>query len=130
MQNSLKSIEEIFETKRLKYISNPRHPYKRGGDVAIIADTSKISIEKLEIKIPHNLEIIWGLLRPKSASLYKVIIVASFYLPPKSKKKSQLFDHISETLHFLLCKYPESSILIGADKNEFVRSSFTHCSQA
>ena len=39
------SIEEILETKGLKYISNPRHLYKRGGGAAIIADISKVAIE-------------------------------------------------------------------------------------
>ena len=93
------SIEKICQTQGLQYFSNPRHPFKRGGGTAIVVDTSKIFFEKLNIVIPHNLEIIWGLLRPKQASFYKVIIVASFYLPPKSKKKSKLFDHVSETLH-------------------------------
>ena len=48
-------IEKIFETKGLNYISNPRHPYKRGGGVAFVTDTSKVNIEKLDVTIPHNL---------------------------------------------------------------------------
>ena len=109
------SIEEIFQTNGLQYFSNPRHPYKRGGGTAIVVDTSKILFEKLNISIPHNLEIIWGILRPKTPSVYKVIVVASFYLPPKSKKRTKLFDHVSETLQLLLCKYPQCGILIGGD---------------
>ena len=80
-------------------MSNPRHPYKRGGGVAIVSDTSQIQVEKIEVSIPHNLEIIWGIMRPRNASKFKVIIAVSFYLPPKSKKKSKMFDHISETLN-------------------------------
>ena len=70
-----------------------------------MADTSKVSLEKEDIHIPHNLEIIWGAVRPKQESKFKVIIEARFYLPPKSKKRTNMFDHISETLQWLLIKY-------------------------
>ena len=63
----------------LKYISS-----KRGGGAAIVADMKKFSLEKLEILIPYNLEIVWGLLRPKSDTLssgVKELIVVSFYCP-------------------------------------------------
>ena len=53
----------------------------------------------------------------------KDIIVASFYSPPKSRKKSKLLDHILTTLHVLLTKYPRAGIIIGADRNDLNISS-------
>ena len=70
--------------------------------------------------IPHNLEICWGMLRPKTEDKIEIkeMIVASFYSPPKSKKKSKLLDHILTTLHILLTKYPKAGVIIGADRND------------
>ena len=82
-------------------------------------NTADVTVEKLDIIIPHNLEIVWALIKPKMSSLFKVIIVASFYLPPKSRKKTKMFDHISQTVQLLLCKYIRAGILVGADHNEF-----------
>ena len=109
----------MFETKGLKYISTPRNQNQRGGGVGIVADTTKGALRKIEVPIPFKLEIVWGLFRPRDTCHYKDIIVVSFYLPPKTKKKPKMFDHISVTLHQLLYKYPAAGILIGADRNEF-----------
>ena len=77
-------------------------------DAAIVSPISKFDLQKLDVLIPHNLEICWGMLRPKSEHILgiKEIIVASFYSPPRSKKKSKLLDHILATLHSLFIKYP------------------------
>ena len=81
-------IEELFELKGMQYISTPRPGTKRGGGAAIVVNTANFSISKLNIAIPHNLEIVWGLMRPKEATgNITKIIVCSFYCPPKSKKK-------------------------------------------
>ena len=65
------------------------------------------------------------MLRPKSEQPMemKEIIVASFYSPPKSRKKSKLLDHILTTLHILLTKYPQAGVIIGADRNDLNISS-------
>ena len=85
-----------------KYISTPRPPSKRGGGAAIVASLEKFSLEKLEVLIPHNLEVCWGLLRPRTNEQTEIseIIVASFYSPPKSKKKVKLLDHLLSTVHY------------------------------
>ena len=118
-------IDQMLHMEGLKYISTPRPPARRGGGAAIVAPTSKFNLEKIDISIPHNLEICWGMLRPKSEQLMQVkeIIVASFYSPPKSRKKSKLLDHILTTLHVLLTKYPRAGIIIGADRNDLNISS-------
>ena len=62
-------IEKMLELHGLKYISTCRKPNKRGvayGGAAIIANQEKFSLEKLPINIPQNMEVVWGLLRPKN----------------------------------------------------------------
>ena len=95
-------IEQMLHMEGLKYISTPRPPQKRGGGAAIVSPISKFDLEKLDVLIPFNLEICWGMLRPKSEYLLgiKEIIVVAFYSPPK------LLDHILTTLHGLLTKSP------------------------
>ena len=56
-------IENMLETDGLKYISTPR-PNGWGG-AAIIVNQEKFSLEKLNIYIPYNLEIIWGIMKAK-----------------------------------------------------------------
>ena len=33
--------------------------------------------------------------------------------------KTKMFDHISETVQHLLCRYPGAEVALGADRNEF-----------
>ena len=109
-------IEKLLESHGLKYISNPRI---RGlGGAAIIANQEYFKLEKIEITIPHNLEVVWGLLTSKSEiAKYKKMIVCSFYSPPKTKKIQKLVDHLITTLHMLATKHPQAPILMGSDKN-------------
>lgn len=113
-------IDKLLYMEGLKYISTTRPSNKRGGGAAIVADLSKFSLEKLDVTIPHNLEIVWGMLRPKSEtkSGIREIIAVSFYSPPRSPKKNKLLDHILTTVHLLLSKYPNAGLVIGADKND------------
>ena len=109
----------------LKYISTTRPSAKRGGGAAIVAPIAKFHLEKLDVLIPHNLEIVYGMLRPKNVLKGEIaeIICVSFYCPPRSPKKSKLLDHIMTTMHVLLTKYPNAGVIIGADKNELNISS-------
>jgi hypothetical protein len=104
----------------LKYISTTRPSTKRGGGAAIVVHMEKFSLEKLDILIPHNLEIVWGIMRPKDtiSSGLREIIAVSFYCPPRSTKKNKLLDHILTTVHKLLPKYPNAGLVIGAAKND------------
>ena len=85
-----------------------------------MADMMEYTLDKLDILIPHNLEIVWGLMRPKSDSKseLKELLVASFYCPPRSPKKAKLLDHILATVHMLLTRYPSAGLIIGGDKND------------
>ena len=111
-----KEVERLLQLKGLKMISNPRK-YKRGGGVAIVADLSKVTIQPLEFPNPHNLEIVWALVKPKVPGPIKQIITFAFYSPPRSRKKAKMTDCIVTTLHSLLTSYPEAGILGGGDRN-------------
>ena len=101
------AIEDMLESEGLKYISTPR-PTGWGG-AAIIVNQEYFSLEKLNIHIPHNLEIIWGLMKPKDENaIYKKIILCSFYSPPNSRNNTKLTDHIITTLQLLSTQYPDS----------------------
>ena len=114
-------IEKLLELDGLQYISCPRPPNKRGvshGGAAIVVNLRKFSLEKLNIVIPNNLEVVWGLLKPKNPSAkFKKIVACSFYSPPNKNRNSKMADHIVSTLQMLCSKYPECGIILGADKN-------------
>ena len=84
-KNHQLQIETLLETEGLKYSSTPR-PSGWGG-AGIIVNQRKFTVEKMNISIPHNLEIVWGLLKPKDEDArFKRMIICSFYSPPNSKK--------------------------------------------
>ena len=115
-KNHQQEIERMLEMDGLRYISTPRP--KGWGGAAILVNQKKFHLENLNISIPHNLEIIWGLLKPKSEDAYfKKLIVCSFYSPPNSRKNLKLTDHIVTTLQMLKTKFPGSPMLLGSDKN-------------
>ena len=104
--------------KGLYYISTPHSSGHRGGGAGITAKMTRFSLVKCDIKIPHHLECVWGILKPKYASaLYSQIICCSFYSPPWQRSNHTLIDHITTTLQSLLTKHPNSGILIAGDKN-------------
>ena len=110
-------VEKMLQLNGLKYISTPRTT-KRGGGAAIVVNLEKFTLEKIQILIPHNLEVVWGLMRPKkTTSKIREIIVAAFYSPPRSRKNAKLLDHLMSTTHFLLSKYPNAGLVLGGDKN-------------
>ena len=119
-------IEELFELNGLKYISTPRARMKRGGGAAIIADTSSYHLSKLNVTIPRKLEIVWGLLQPvKNDCKIKKVILCSFYCPPRSRKKSDLIEHITLTLHLLKLEHQDAHIIIAGDKNDLQMNKLT-----
>ena len=110
-----------MEMKGYKYISCGARPSgKRGGGAAILANEKKFSIEKLDVHVPHNLEVQWGLIRPKevlACSKYREMVVCSFYSPPSSRKHRKLLDHLVTATHAIMTKYPKAAIYLGGDKN-------------
>ena len=116
-------FEKMFQLDGLKYISTPRLT-KRGGGTAIVVNQREFSLEKMSVSIPNNLEVVWGLVRPKKESAtIREIIVAAIYSPPHSKKNNQLLDHLLSTTHYLLSRFPRAGLVIGGDKNDLQISS-------
>ena len=71
----------------------------------------------MDIPNPHNLEIVFALVKPKNPGIIKEIITFFFYSPPRSKKKTKMTDCIVTTLHSLLTAYPQAGIMGGGDRN-------------
>ena len=124
-------IEKMLEMSGLQYISTARPPNKKGvsyGGAAIVVNLAKFSCEKLNISTPNNLEVVWGLLKPKDAAAkFKKIIVCSFYSPPKKNRNTKIADHIVTTLQMLCTKYPECGLILGADKNHMDITPILNC---
>ena len=80
-------------------------------------DTLSIDIQELDIIVPYNIEIIWGIGRPKSGCI-KTMIIRAFYYPPRAKKKQKVIDHMIITMHSLLWTYPDAEIVIAGDRND------------
>ena len=89
----MSEIETMLQIEGFKYISTSRPTNKSGGGVALVVNLKKYSVEKIDIFTPNNLEVVWGLLKPKSTSaVIKKIIVGTFYSPPKTRKNTNLAD--------------------------------------
>ena len=112
-------IEEALELHGIMYISNPR-PKRRGGGAAItLSDPqSQFTLSTLPIHVPPDLEVCWGLVKPRSPGSIKAIIICSFYCPPHSKKKTKLVEHISVNYFKLKATHVGCAFMCGGDKND------------
>ena len=117
-----KTIEEALEIHGIQYISTPR-PNRRGGGAAItLISESPFVLTKLDIPVEsggQSLEVCWGLLKPKNPTGHiKCLIVCAFYLPPYSRKKTALVEHITLNYFSLKSQHPDSAFVCGGDKND------------
>ena len=111
-------IEEAMELEGVHYISNPR-PKRRGGGAAITLVGGDFTLTRLDVVTPRNLEVVWGLVRPNQPTKdFKGIIVCSFYSVPRSKRKTQLIEHIAINYGELRTRYKDCFFLTGGDKND------------
>ena len=101
-------------------LSNPhaRVRGRTGGRPAIIIRKDRYIIKNLTntvIQIPWRVEATWGLITPKNithTSIIQRIILCSFYYPgPKSKSKTLLLDHLSQSFQMLSCAIRKGPIL-------------------
>ena len=60
----MSKIEEALEIQGIQYISNPR-PDRRGGGAAISLLAGDFVLTKLDVIQPNNLEVVWGLVKPR-----------------------------------------------------------------
>ena len=78
-------VEKMLELEGLDFISCSRPSSKRGGGCAIIVNKKNFTVEKLTVAIPHKLEVVWCLVRPRNITKemkYKEIIACAYYSPP------------------------------------------------
>ena len=61
-------VEEARELEGINYISNSR-PDRRGGGAAISLICDNFTLTKLDVLVPKNLEVVWGLVRPKKTGI-------------------------------------------------------------
>ena len=112
-------LEELLEMKGIKYISTPRPGAQRGGGAAIAVRLDRFTVSKLNIAFPKSVEVVWGLLKPKVITgKITTIIVCCFYSPPRSRKNSELIDHITVTLQTLMNIHTNAGIIISGDRND------------
>ena len=100
-----------------------REGLRRGGGVAItLISDSPFTLTKLDIDDFENdspLEVCWGIVKPRQPTgQIKSIIVCSFYCPPRSRKKTDLLNHITTNYFILKSKYPDSGFICGGDRND------------
>ena len=115
------TLNNIIHNRKFKYVSNYRKR-KPGGGCAIIYNESRFYASDPEILVPENIEAIWSIFTPvakkKEQEKVKRIAIASIYVSPRSKYKSETIDHIIETIHVLRAKHDnEINFLIGGDFN-------------
>ena len=105
--------------KGILYISTPRPGVRRGGGVALAADPCKFSLTKLNVPNPNQLEVAWGLLKPRQVTgPISKIVCCAFYSPPNSRKKTKLIEHLSSILQDLLLDHPGAGVIISGDRND------------
>ena len=120
-------LEKLIKLENYKIITavNPRN--FRGGKPALFINQNRFHIKPLNpepITVPDGVEAVWALLTPKNikpSNQFSHIAVASiYYTGPKSTKKEELFDHISEAYHSLMTKYGSGlqfQFIIAGDTN-------------
>ena len=46
--------------------------FKRGGGAMVVGDTEQLNLSKIDVMVPHNLEIAWSIAKPKSGILQSI----------------------------------------------------------
>ena len=131
-ERETKRIHNILKSKQFKTISYFRKNKSPGGGCAILYDENRLRVLDTDIFVPENLEAIWSVFTPvlndKQSGKVKRIAVGSIYISPKSKFKTEMIEHIIETIHILRAKYNnEISFCIGGDFNKVDISEILDC---
>ena len=120
--NHSQTVEEALELHGLQYISTPRTNRRGGGAAITLISESPFLLTKLDPIInakDQSLEICWGLLKPRNPTgQIKFLIVCAFYLPPFSRKKAAIVDHITVNYFSFKSVYQDSAFILGGDKND------------
>ena len=120
-----KKLEDQFKLEGHVVISNIYQRHGKGGRPALIVNENKFNVQNLTntiVDLPWGVEVTWALITPKNvsnASIIQKIVCAAIYCKPKSKKKTELLDHISSTYNFLNTKYGKGLFwMLAGDTND------------
>ena len=115
-------IEEALEILGIQYISTPRTNRRGGGAAITLISESPFLLTKLDARSfsgETSLEVCWGFVQPRVTTGHiKNIIACAFYIPPYSRKKSALIEHICLNYYIFKSQYTDSAFLCGGDKND------------
>ena len=119
------SIEDLLSSDQFKVISYKRRQINNrqpGGGCAIIYNSRRHNVSKIDINPPDGVEACWALFSPVNVTPHhkvKKIIVASIYVSPRSKFKAETVEHIIQSIHYLRSVHDnDSSFIIGGDLNK------------
>ena len=113
------AIEELLETKGIKYVSTPRPGARRGGGTALACSQERFHLTKLNIAIPRPLEACFALLKPKNPTgRTNKFICCSFYSPPKSTFRNKLAEFLVATVGRLRVEHPGCRVIMAGDRND------------
>jgi hypothetical protein len=96
-----------------------------GGKSALFICQDKFIVKPLcpdIITVPTGVEVTWALLVTKNnttASEFRQTAVAVIYCKPRSRKKTALVDHLSESYHYLKARYgSQLNFILAGDTND------------
>ena len=119
------TLKQLLQLENFKVLTNVKQREFKGGKPAILVNEEKYHVKELcpdPITVPIGVEAVWALLtfkqkNPQNKVKY-IAVGAIYYRGPKSTKKQELFDHISDTFHYLCSKYGSGiDFIIGGDTN-------------
>ena len=87
-ERSTKPLADIIGTDQYKIISYHRPGNRAGGVCAIVYNTHRFIVDRLDLEPVPGVEAVWALFSPRQSdnkSTVKRIAVGSFYISPNSK---------------------------------------------
>ena len=126
-------LETVLNSRMFKTFSYYRKNKSPGGGCAIVCNTTEnqFDFRDADIDVPENVEAVWAICTPVSADQQmkvKRIAIGSIYVSPRSKHKSDIIDHIIDSIHLLRAKYNnEINFCIGGDFNHLDVNEILEC---
>ena len=125
-------MDVILKSRHFKIVSCYRKNKSPGGGSPVIYDKNRFRAEDPDIVVPQDIEAAWTVLTPLSGQKenlkVKRILVGSIYVSPKSRVKSEIIEHIIQSIHSVRAKYDnEVNCLIGGDFNHLDISEILEC---
>ena len=127
------SLDDLISSSQFETISYRRRKVTNrqpGGGCAIIYNSTRFKVEKMDVQPPEKVEVCWAFFTPKAStqnSRVKKIAVGAVYVAPNSKFKRETIDHIIETIHYVRSTQDNVNFLIGGDLNRLKIDEILEC---